>query len=410
MKGFSTKAIHGVRFKPDAHGSLRMPIYDTVSFEHESAKAIELAFGGKRPAHAYTRISNPTIEDFEQKMRLLSGGMAVLALSSGMAAISNLVMTLCEAGTNLVTSRHLFGNTVSLFEHSLKPWGLEVRYADMTNPAEVASLIDENTRLVFLEIITNPQMEVADIKALSAITHQKGVPLILDGTVTTPVLFRSKDFGVDVEILSSTKYISGGATSVGGVIIDNGNFDWKQAPRLAEKAKRIGPMAMIATLRMEVYRNLGACLAPHNAYLQSLGLETLGLRIERSCDNALALAQFLESAPKVKKVNYPGLATSPFNALAQSQFGGYGGGIVSFEMESREAAFRIIDGVGLIKRATNVNDNKSMIIHPASTIFCEYSPEEKLEMQVPEELIRLSVGIEDLEDLIDDLTQALETV
>src|SRR3989339_1438674 len=333
MKGFTTKAIHGQRSKPDAHGALRMPLYDTASFEHPSSREIELAFGGKRPSHVYTRISNPTIEDFEQKMRLLSGGMAVLALSSGMAAISNVVMTLCEAGTNLVTSRHLFGNTVSLFEHSLKPWGLEVRYADMTNPAEVASLIDENTRLVFLEIITNPQMEVADIKALSAITHQKGVPLVLDGTMTTPYAFPSKQFGVDVEILSSTKYISGGATSVGGLIIDNGNFDWKNSPKLAEKSKKIGPMALIATLRMEVFRNLGACLSPHNAFLQALGLETLDLRINASFANCLALAQHLSQHPKVNKVNYPGLSDNPYHAVALQQFGGKGfGGLLTFEL------------------------------------------------------------------------------
>ena len=409
MKGFTTKAIHGHRSKPDAHGALRMPLYDTVSFEHPSSREIELAFGGKRPAHAYTRISNPTIEDFEQKMRLISGGLAVLALSSGMAAISNLVMTLCEAGTNVVTSRHLFGNTVSLFEHSLKPWGLEVRYVDMTNLKEVEGAIDEKTRLVFLEVITNPQLEVADFKALSVLTQSKGVPLGVDCTVTTPYLFNSKEFGVNVEVLSSTKYISGGATTVGGVLIDNGNFDWKKSPKLAEKAKRMGPMAFIATLRMEVYRNLGACLAPHNAYLQALGLETLSLRVGKSCENALALAKQLQSHPKVKRVLYPGLPEDRYHELAKAQFGGRYGGIVCFELADKEACFTAMDRVKLIKRATNINDNKTMILHPASTIFIEYSEEERARMQVGEALIRLSVGIEDLEDLTADLTQALET-
>jgi len=409
MKGFTTKAIHGQRSKPDAHGALRMPLYDTASFEHPSSREIELAFGGKRPSHVYTRISNPTIEDFEQKMRLISGGLAVLALSSGMAAISNLVMTLCEAGTNVVTSRHLFGNTVSLFEHSLKPWGLEVRYVDMTNLKEVEDAIDEKTRLVFLEVITNPQLEVADCKALSALTQSKGVPLGVDCTVTTPYLFNSKEFGVNVEVLSTTKYISGGATTVGGVLIDNGNFDWKKSPKLAEKAKKMGPMAFIATLRMEVYRNLGACLAPHNAYLQALGLETLGLRVDRSCENALALAKQLQNHPKVKRVLYPGLPEDRFHELAKAQFGGRYGGIVCFELADKEACFTAMDRVKLIKRATNINDNKTMILHPASTTFIEYSEEEKAKMQVGEALIRLSVGIEDLEDLTEDLTQALET-
>ena len=368
-QGFRTKAIHGVRFKKDVHGALRMPVYDSVSFEQESAKDLQLAFEGKKPGHTYSRISNPTVEDLEQKMRLLSGGIACLATASGMAAISNVVMTLCEAGTNLVTSKHLFGNTVSLFEHSLKPWGLEVRYADMTKPEEVAAQIDGKTRLVFCEIITNPQLEVADVKALAAATKAKGVPLVLDGTMTTPYAFPSKQFGVDVEILSSTKYISGGATSVGGLIIDNGNFDWKNSPKLAEKAKKIGPMALIATLRMEVFRNLGACLSPHNAFLQALGLETLDLRINASFANCLALAQHLSQHPKVNKVNYPGLSDNPYHAVALQQFGGKGfGGLLTFELADREACFALVDRLQLVKRCTNINDNKTVSMIPVSGI------------------------------------------
>ncbi|MDT8446737.1 MAG: PLP-dependent transferase [bacterium] len=408
MNGFTTKAIHAKRPKADSHGSLRMPIYETVSFEHASAQEIAQAFQGRRAAHVYTRISNPTIEELEQKVRLLSGGLGVLALSSGMAAISNLVLTLCWQGGNLVTSRHLFGNTVSLFEHSLGPWGLEVRYVDMTNPAEVEAAIDEKTGMVFLEIITNPQMEVADMKALSAITQAKGVPLAVDSTVTTPYLFDSKAHGVDVDLLSSTKYISGGATTVGGLLIDNGTFDWKRHPKLGEAAKRMGPMAMLATLRTQVFRNLGGCLAPHNAAQQSLGLETLALRIERSCENTLALAEMLEAHPKVASVNYPGLPSSKFHQLAKAQFGGRYGGLLTFDLKDKEACFAVIDGVNLIKRATNINDNKTMILHPASTIFCEYSETQRQVMGVGESLIRLSVGIEDLKDLKDDLTQALD--
>lgn len=408
MKGFTTKAIHGNRPTPDAHNSMRTPVYDSVSFEHPSSKDIERAFQGRRPAHAYSRISNPTIEDFEQRIRLISGGLAVLAVSSGMAAISNLVMTLCETGTNVVTSRHMFGNTVSLFEHSLGPWGLEVRYVDMTDLKAVEKAIDENTRLVFLEIITNPQMEVADIQAISKLTHEQGVPLGVDCTVTTPYLFNSKDNGIDIEVLSSTKYISGGGTSVGGLLIDNGLFDWKQNPKLAPKAKQMGPMAFIATLRTQVYRNLGACMAPHNAYLQSLGLESMALRIDRSCENALALARLLAEHPAVESVNYPGLEDSPYHEIAKQQFGGKFGGIISFSLASKEACFDMMDQVKLMKRATNINDNKSMVIHPASTIFVEYSPEQRAEMKVTDQLIRLSVGIEDLVDLKDDLTQALE--
>lgn len=408
MKGFTTKAIHGLKFKQDVHGAMRVPVYDTVSFEHASAKDIQLAFEGKKPAHAYSRISNPTVEDFEQKVRLLSGGFGVLAVSSGMAAISNVVMTLCEAGCNLVTSKHLFGNTVSLFEHTLKPWGLEVKYVDMTKPEEVKAAIDEKTRLVFFENITNPQMEVADVKAISAITKEAGVPMVVDCTVTTSYLFNSKDFGVDIEVVSSTKYISGGATSVGGLIIDNGTFDWKKSPKIGAKAKKMGPMALLATLRTEVYRNTGACLSAHNAFLQALGLETLAMRIKRSCENTLELAQFLEANEKVKQVNYPGLESSPYHELAKEQFTGGFGGILTFDLQDKEACYKFIDQVKLIKRATNINDNKTMIIHPSSTIFAEYGEEKNEEMGVRSTLIRLSVGIEDMVDLKEDIQNALD--
>ena len=205
MTGFATSAIHGVQFKKDVHGSLRVPIYDNVAFEFASASDINQAFAGRKPAHTYSRITNPTVEDFEQRVRLISGGAAVIAVSSGMAAISNVILTLAGAGTNIVTSKHLFGNTLSLFEKTLKPWGLEVKYVDMSAPDAVSRAIDSNTRAVFLESITNPQLEVADFSALSEVTAKKSVPLIVDNTVTTPYLFRSKDFGVNVEILSSTK-------------------------------------------------------------------------------------------------------------------------------------------------------------------------------------------------------------
>jgi O-acetylhomoserine (thiol)-lyase len=407
MTGFATSAIHGVQFKKDVHGSLRVPIYDTVAFEFASAGDINQAFAGRKPAHTYSRITNPTVEDFEQRVRLISGGAAVIAVSSGMAAISNVILTLAGAGTNIVTSKHLFGNTLSLFEKTLKPWGLEVRYVDMSDLDAVSRAIDSNTRAVFLESITNPQLEVADFRALSEVTANKSVPLIVDNTVTTPYLFRSKDFGVNVEILSSTKYITGGATSLGGVIIDNGNFDWRSSPRLHDWAVKMGPMAMLGALRREIYRNIGACLAPHHAYLQSLGLETMSLRIDRSCSNTLGIAEFLKTHKKVESVHYPGLSDSAFHENAKQQFGDRYGGILTFDLKSRDACFALLDNLQLIKRATNVNDNKTLILHPASTIFCEYPDERLNEIGVRQTMIRLSVGIEDLEDLKIDLERGL---
>jgi O-acetylhomoserine (thiol)-lyase len=410
MTGFATNSIHGAQLKTDVHGSLRAPVYDTVAFEFESAKDISRAFAGQKPAHTYSRISNPTVEDFEQRIRLISGGSAVIAVSSGMAAITNVILTLAGTGTNIVTSKHLFGNTLSLLEKTLKPWGLEIRYADMLRPAEVRQAIDENTRAVFLESITNPQLEVADFNAISKITTKESVPLIVDGTVTTPYLFSSREFGANIEVLSSTKYISGGATSMGGVIIDNGNFDWRKSPRLKEWADKMGPFALLGALRREVYRNVGSCLAPHHAYLHSLGLETLSLRIDKSCSNALELATFLQNNDRVVSVNYPGLPESKFHEIASAQFGKSYGGILTFDLESREACFALLDNLHLIKRATNVNDNKTLILHPASTIFCEYPDEVLHDIGVRQTMIRLSAGIEDFDDLRNDLAMGLASL
>jgi O-acetylhomoserine (thiol)-lyase len=369
VKGFTTRAIHGDASLRDPKGSLRTPIYDSVAFEHESGDSLRLTFEGKKLAYAYSRISNPTVSDFEQRMRLISGGIGVLAVSSGMAAISNTILALAGAGANIVTSKHLFGNTLSLLDKTLGPWGLEVRYVDTDDPEQVAGAIDAKTSAVFIESITNPQLDVPNCRQISEITKHHKVPLIVDNTLLTPYLFNCGEHGVNIEILSSTKYISGGATSVGGVIIDHGNFDWRQAPRLRERADKQGQMALLASLRQEVYRNVGACLSPHNAYLQTLGLETMSLRIEKSCANTMALAGYLEKQPLVMGVNYPGLASSPYHDLADHQFGGRFGGVLTFDLASREQCFAFMDALQLIRRATNINDNKTLIIHPASTIF-----------------------------------------
>jgi len=408
VTGFSTFAVHGDSLlEKNPHGALRTPVYDSVAFEHESAEDINRVFAGRKPGYAYSRITNPTVADFENRVKLLCGASAVIAVSSGMAALSNILLTLAGAGTNIVTSRHLFGNTLSLIGKTLKPWGLEVRYVSMANPLEIQSAIDGNTRALLLETVTNPQLEVADIAKVAAITSVKGVPLIVDNTLTTPYLFRSKDFGANIEVLSSTKYISGGATSVGGLIIDNGNFDWRRAPRLEEWARKMGPMALLGILRREVYRNLGGCLAPHHAYLHTLGLETMSLRIEKSCTNALAIARFLRQHQKVAAVNYPGLEESAHHEVAARQFARRFGGILTFDLQSRDACFALINRLKLIRRASNVNDNKTLILHPASTIFCEYDDRELAAMNIRPTMIRLSVGIEDSNDIIHDLERGL---
>lgn len=411
MKGFTTKAIHsGSPRRGRAHGSLRVPVYDSVAFELDSSRDIQFAFEGRKPAHTYSRITNPTTEDFEQKIIALSGGCAAIAVASGMAAISNTILTLAGAGANIVTSPHIFGNTLSLFERTLQPWGLEIRLVSMAEPQEVANAIDSNTKAVFLESITNPQLEVADCLALSKVTRQNNVPLVLDNTLMTPYLFNSKEAGVDIEILSSTKYISGGATSVGGIIIDNGNFDWHKSAKLKSWAKTSGQFAFVSALRREIYRNIGSCMAPHNAYLQSLGLETMALRIDKSCQNALMLARFLNSKTAIKAVGYPGLENSACHLIARQQFDNKFGGLLTFDLESLDACFAFMDAMQVIRRATNVNDNKTLIIHPFSTIFSEFSDERKVDLGVRPTMLRLSVGIEDIDDLQDDLERGLRVL
>ena len=408
MKGFATKAVHGDMHTKDMHGALRMPLYDSVAFEHESAKDIQQSFEGKKPSHSYSRISNPSVDDFEQRIRLLFDALGVIAVSSGMAAIANVLLTLGQAGANIVTSRFLFGNTFSLFEKTLKPWGLEARYIDMTDAQALEKSIDENTCAIFFEVITNPQLQVADVSKIAGIAEKYNIPVILDGTLTTPYIFKSNQFGVDIEVISSTKYISGGATTVGGLIIDYGTFDWEDCARLEEDAGKFGDFTLLLKLRREVYRNLGACLAPHNACMQTLGLETLSLRIDKSCVNALEIARALEKHPKINSVNYPGLKSSQYYETAQAQFNDKFGGILTFELNHRKECFQFIDSLNIIRRATNLNDNKTLILHPATTIFCEYSEAQKREMHVSDSMLRLSAGIEDVEDIIDDINQGLE--
>jgi len=404
---FITKILHNPFLKEDPHGSLHMPVYENVAFEFKTAEDIELAFQRKKPAHAYSRITNPTVEAFEQRIRAVTDATGVVALSSGMAAISNIILAIASSGDNIITSKHLFGNTYSLFSDTLKSWGLDARFTDLTKPEEVEKLVDEKTRAIFLETITNPQMEVADVKTLSAVAKKNNILLIADTTLTPPSAFKSKAFGVDIEVLSSTKYISGGAISVGGLIIDNGTYDWSKNPKLETEAKQFGPFALITLLRRNVYRNLGSCMAPHTAFLQSVGLETLPLRMDASCANALKVAMFLEGEIRVKAVDYPGLKSSPFYAVSQAQFGQRPGGLFTFDLESKKQCFEFINKLEVIRRSTNLNDNRTLIIHPASTIFCEYDAALKEEMGVRETMIRLSVGIEDAEDLINDIKNAL---
>lgn len=407
-QNFEAQVLHTPFGKKDAYNSLAMPIYNTAAFEFENAQKMEDAFCGRCPDHTYSRVTNPTVQHYEDIIRRVTGAMGVTALNSGMAAISNALITVAKAGTNIITSTHLFGNTYSFFASTLADFGVEIRFCDMTNPEEVKKHIDENTCAVFLEIITNPQMEVADLQALSAIAHSKGVPLIADTTIVPFNVFHAHDFGVDIEIISSTKYLSGGATCLGGLILDYGTFDWSHSSKLKEMNKKFGKRAFTAKLRGEIHRNLGAYMTPQVAYMQTLGLETMEVRFNRSASTALALSQRLQTLNGIKAVNYTGLKDNQFYEISTRQFGPLPGSMITFELESREICYRFFDKLQLICRATNLFDNRTLAIHPASTIFGGFTEKQRQAMDVKQTTIRLSVGLEDVTDLFDDIAQALQ--
>ncbi|MDR2498441.1 MAG: PLP-dependent transferase [Tannerellaceae bacterium] len=403
---FEAQMLHIPYEQPDVYGALSMPVYQSVSFEFDTAEAMEAAFCGRSSAHTYSRISNPTVQYFEQRVQRAIGAFGVTALSSGMAAIFSTLANCAYAGSNVIVSSHLFGNTYVLLRHTLEGFGVEPRFCNMSDPAEVASRIDGQSCAVFLEVISNPQMEVADLSALSDVCRKAGLPLIADTTAIPFTAFRASDFGVDVEIISSTKYISGGATSVGGLIVDYGSFDWSENPVLRRWAGGNGREAFGARLRREVHRNLGAYMSPQTAALQTLGLETLKLRFERQASTALELARRLRRLEGVRAVNYSGLEEHPHFEISSRQFGDHPGAMLTFDLASREACFELINKLKMIRRATNLFDNRSLIIHPASTIYGLLTEELRQSMDVKQECIRLSVGLESADDLYGDLEQA----
>jgi O-acetylhomoserine (thiol)-lyase len=404
---FEGKILHTPFGKEDVYGAMNMPVYQNAAFEYETAEEMEAAFCGKSANHTYSRITNPTVQNFESRVQSITGALSVTALNSGMAAISNAMITLAQSGSNIVTSKHLFGNTYSFFASTLAAFGVETRFCDLTNSYDVESHIDNNTCAVFLEIVTNPQMEVADLKTLSAITADKNVPLVADTTIVPFCAFKAKDFGINIEIVSSTKYISGGATSLGGLILDYGNFNWLSSPKLHNHAKEFGSAAFTVKLLKEIHRNLGSYMTPQVAYLQSLGLETLTVRYERATDTCQKLVEKLNILPEIASVNYTGLPSNKYFELSKAQFGNRPGAMFTFNLASREACFSFLNKLQIVRRATNLFDNKTQAIHPASTIFGTFTPELRKEMHVSDKTIRISVGLESVEDLYQDFVQAL---
>ena len=386
-----TIAINTPYVRPDVYGSLAVPVYNNVAFEFQDAAEMADAFCNRIKAPDYARVENPTVTNFEQRVMALTGAAHVTAFNSGMAAISNTLLAVAAQGKNIVSSHHLFGNTLALITNTLQRYGVEPCLCDLTNLQAVEAVIDDNTCCVFLEVLTNPQLEVADLQALAEIAHKKNVPLIADSTAIPFTETALKTLGVDIEVVSSTKYVSGGGTSLGGLVIDYGTF-----PEINQR------------LKYELLFNLGAYMTPQAAYMQTLGLETLDARYHRQAANALQVAEALQDVSAICRVNYIGLKDNPFYALARKQFGPTSGGMLTIDLASKEACFRFLNRLRVVHRATNLFDNRSLAIHPASTIFGLF-PEEQLEqMDVRQTTIRLSIGLESAEDIINDIKQAVE--
>lgn len=388
-----TKAIHVPYKRRDAYDALSMPVYNAVAYEFSDAKTMADAFCNRIEAPDYSRCENPTVTNFEERVRVLTGAYSVSALNSGMAAISNTMLALTAQGKNVVSSTHMFGNTFDLLSHSLKKFGVGLHTTDLTDINKVKAAVDDNTCCIFVEIITNPQMEVADLSALAEVAHEHNIPLLADTTTIPFTMFSAKDLGVDIELVSSTKYISGGATSLGGLIIDYGT------PYTKGFAK---------TVKEEMIFNFGAYMTPQVAYMQTLGLETLDARYHVQASNALQLAKKLKTLDKIKFVNYVGLEDNKYHELAVKQFGKTAGAMVCIDLENQDACFSFLNNLKLVHRATNLFDNRTLAIHPYSTIFGPFSAEEKAEMDVLDTTIRLSVGLEDVDDIFEDIKQALE--
>jgi O-acetylhomoserine (thiol)-lyase len=416
-----TIAVHA-GYSPDpTTKAVAVPIYQTTSYAFDSAQHGADLFDLKVQGNIYTRIMNPTTDVLEKRVAALEGGIAALGLASGSAAVTYSIQTITEAGDNIVSSTALYGGTYNLFAHTFPQLGIQVRFADHADPASFARLIDARTKAVFCESIGNPLGNVTDIGALAEIAHRAGVPLIVDNTVPTPYLCRPFEHGADIVVHSLTKYLGGHGNSIGGALVDSGKFPWAQHKarfrRLNEPdvsyhgvvyTEALGPAAYIGRARVVPLRNMGAALSPFNAFLILQGIETLAVRMDRICENTLAVAEFLRAHRSVRWVNYAGLADHPSHALVQKYMQGRASGILTFGIKGgRKAGEKFLDALKLIVRLVNIGDVRSLATHPASTTHRQLSPAELAKAGVSEDMVRLSIGLEHIEDLREDLEQAL---
>lgn len=404
----NTSLIHGGVRRNDKNGSTQIPVYQASAFAHESAEELEKIFGNRAAGFTYTRLGNPTVEAFEARITALEGGVASVACASGMAALTNAFLNILRTGDEIVTSASLYGGSIDLFL-DFEAFGIKTVYVENNNWDAFEKAVNEHTRLVFAETVGNPKLDVTDIRGLSKLAHGHGLPLIIDNTAATAYLVRPIELGADIVVNSSSKYINGSSNAISGVLTDSGKFKWnvEKYPGMKEYVK-FGPFAYTAKLRNGLFRNIGACLSPQNAFLNQIGLETLGLRMQRECDNARALAEWIRTMyPKII-VNYPGLEDSPWHEIAKRQLDGGYGAIFTLRTGSKESAFRLINSLKLPYILSNIGDTRTLVIHPASTISLHSTREQQEAAGVFDDLIRVSVGIEDIEDLQEDFSQAIQ--
>ena len=393
----NTKAIHFSYQKPDVYGALTMPVYHTAAYEFADADVMADAFCGRVELPDYSRITNPTVIYLEKKVQALTGASSVWAFTSGMAAITGTLMCLAASGKTIITSNHLFGNTWLLISKTLGRFGVRSKFIDLTDLQAVRAAIDSDACCIYAEIISNPHQEVVDLKAISEIAHSAGIPLVADTTMIPFTKFSSRELGVDVEVVSTTKYLSGGATTVGGMVMAYGG----QGSILESHTGFEEEMK-------DIQLNLGGYMSPHAAYMQTLGLENLDARYAVESSNTQRIAELLRTLPAVKKVNYLGLPDNPFHELAKKQFGGTFGAMLTIDLADQQSCFRFLNNLKLVKRATNLFDNRSLAIHPYSTIFGPFTAEQKRALDIFDTTIRLSIGLEDVEDIFEDFKQALD--
>ncbi|MBR2188095.1 MAG: O-acetylhomoserine aminocarboxypropyltransferase/cysteine synthase [Eubacterium sp.] len=403
---FNTKLLHGVNSGGYSNGEILPPVSQVTAFQYETMEDLEKVFAHRRPGYAYTRIGNPTLTAFEQRINELEGGAGAVCTSSGMSAVTAALLSVCRSGDEIIAGSSLYGGTLNLF-HDFEQLGIHTVFLDNLAGPGLEEAITEKTRVIFGELISNPALKVMDISAVSGIAHRAGIPLFVDATTATPYLAKPLSEGADVVIHSTSKYINGGGNSIGGIIVDGGRFCWdfEKHTALREFAP-FGKRAFLIRLRTDLWENLGGCMAPANAFLSYIGLDTLGLRMERICRNADTLARALDEIPGIE-VSYLTLPNHPDHALAEKVLNGYGGGILNFRAGSKKKAFQIINQLKYARIASNIGDLRTLVIHPASTIYAGCADARREAAGVYEDTIRVSVGIEDSRDLTEDFRRAV---